>query len=433
MGAVWLAHHETLGSDVAVKVMSPMLADTVAGASRFQREAKASAQLKSPHIVKVQDYGVEDGVPFMVMERLVGEDLGSRIATRKRLALEEVARIAGQVGKALRVAHREGIVHRDLKPSNMFLALEGGDEVVKLLDFGIARETRTELVDERTTSGLVLGSPYHMSPEQARGEAVDQRSDLWSLGVVIYRALTGVRPFDGDNVPAVLLAVVSGRFKRATALCPELPPTIDRFFEIALACDVDARFESAHALCEALDAIAGGRDATPWLEAQPPSAARRAGRDEPTETSAVPAATENKAPPSEITGSRTIAAVTTGLGRTTPRRGAMRRALPWLVAVVGVGTASFLVGRAWTTSEPPKQAVAEPAMAPAAAPPGIAPAAEPEPSAPKIEAPAPLPSASASAAVTSGARRAASPVPRPAPAPRQKPRTDPFTGLPVDQ
>ena len=217
MGEVWLARHEVLDADVAVKLMSAEIIGTEHALARFEREAKASAKLKSNHIVRVNDFGVEGEMPYMVMELLDGEDLGTRLKRDGPMTVADFVPMLRQIAKGLEVAHAAGFVHRDLKPSNIFIAREGRDEVVKIVDFGVARETKTKLVDEKTGSGVVLGSPHHMSPEQALGEKVDQRSDLWALAVVVFRALAGRKPFDSD-----VLATVAAR-DRVQARAPRSP------------------------------------------------------------------------------------------------------------------------------------------------------------------------------------------------------------------
>jgi serine/threonine-protein kinase len=422
MGSVWQAKHVALDADVAVKLMSPLLTDTPSATARFEREAKASAQLKSPHIVKVQDYGVEDATPFMVMELLSGEDLGDVIARDKRLPLARMAHIAAQICKALKVAHAAGIVHRDLKPSNVFLAREGDDEVVKLVDFGIARETGAKLVDEKTSSGVVLGSPHHMSPEQARGEPVDLRSDLWSLGVLLFRAITGKRPFEGETMATVLLRVVSQPPPRATHLCPDLPPDVDRFFERALAREVDQRFASAADLSGALSAIAGGRDPSTWLALKPVPRASR-GREEATldesQSASIKVAavsTPGTVEPTSATMSREL----TGLERDRSRR-RLRRAVPWIGLALALGAAGFLMGR--TRSDTPAASATSSALVGASSLPLPVPPAA-----------ASVPSASAEVKPSTPPPPVASSIaPRPMlrPRPAKQPAVDPFTGLPL--
>ena len=261
MGSVWLGRHTELDSPVAVKFMAPELAGTPVARTRFKREAKAAAQLRSPNVVSIQDYGVEDDTPYMVMELLEGEDLHDLLEREKRLSIPRIAGIVAQVAKALGMAHAAGIVHRDLKPSNLFLARSGDDEIVKVLDFGVAKEMGT-LAADKTTSGVLVGSPMYMSPEQARGEAIDFRSDLWSLGVVVYEALAGRPPFVSDHLGALLARIHEARAERPTSIAPDLPGEVDAFVARALARQPEARFASAKEMADALAAIAEAHPAS---------------------------------------------------------------------------------------------------------------------------------------------------------------------------
>src|SRR5262249_23753605 len=158
---------------------------------RFEREAKACARLKSPNIIQVHDYGIEDGTPYIVMELLDGEDLGTRLERVGQLHPAAAAPIAFQIARGLRTAHEAGIIHRDLKPGNIFLCRHQDDELAKVLDFGIAKSVGDAQIGDSTTTGAVVGSPHYMSPEQARAKKeLDARTDLWSFGVILYRALT---------------------------------------------------------------------------------------------------------------------------------------------------------------------------------------------------------------------------------------------------
>jgi len=274
MGAVWIARHMHLRAPVAIKFMDPALAGTPAYRTRFEREARAAARLQSPHVVHVQDYGLEDDTPYLVMELLDGESLGERLHRELRLSIPEVARILLQIGKGLRRAHEAGLVHRDLKPANLFLARVEDDEIVKILDFGIAKEIEPRHSGEVTRSGQVLGSPYYMSPEQVRGDKdLDHRSDLWSLGVIGFRMLTGQLPFPGEAMGEVLARILADPLPVPTQMAPDLPPEIDAFFTKALARDRAQRFQSVRELVDAFariaDVTAPSSDFRPMMPAAP--------------------------------------------------------------------------------------------------------------------------------------------------------------------
>ncbi|HEY8086651.1 MAG TPA: serine/threonine-protein kinase, partial [Polyangiaceae bacterium] len=210
MGAVWLAEHLALHTQVVIKFVSEKLVWSTEAVARFSREAAAASQVKSPHVVQMLDHGVsEHGLPYIVMELLEGHDLADHL-TGGGLPPREVVAIVTQLCRALARAHEVGVVHRDIKPSNVFLCQVGGGELfVKLLDFGVAKlKDSTASSGAETQSGALLGSPVYMSPEQLMGDKrVDYRSDLWSVGVLTFEALTGVRPFGGETVGALTMQV----------------------------------------------------------------------------------------------------------------------------------------------------------------------------------------------------------------------------------
>jgi eukaryotic-like serine/threonine-protein kinase len=270
MGSVWKARHLQLDTAVAVKFINLDQRATSGGRARFEREAKAAALLHGPNVVEVYDYGVDDGLPYLVMELLQGEDLSRRIARERRLPVPSVVSLIGQVSRALRRAHEAGIVHRDLKPGNIFLVDRDDDEepLVKVLDFGIARTPRLGLVGETTKTGTLLGSPRYMSPEQARApRSVDPRSDLWSLAVIAFRTLTGTLPFVADEVAELLVKICTESASRPSSFDPELVD-FDPFFEKAFARDPNDRFQTARELATELSIVAG----------QPPPSLRIAAR-----------------------------------------------------------------------------------------------------------------------------------------------------------
>jgi serine/threonine-protein kinase len=205
--------------------------------------------------VRVEDSGADGATPYLVMELLQGEDLATRLLRERRLPVAEVARVLCQVARGIRCAHEAGLVHCDLKPANLFLAESDGEEVVKILDFGLAMEAGGPPASEGR--GTIMGSPHYMSPEQAHGRVMDHRSDLWSLAVLAFQALTGELPFPGTRLADVLLKVCSAPVPRLSEVAPDLPEALDDFFACALRRDPAHRYQSAMEMAEAFVALAG--------------------------------------------------------------------------------------------------------------------------------------------------------------------------------
>ena len=272
MGSVWAARHLQLDTLVAVKFIDSV-SDVGDARMRFEREARAAAQLRSPHVVQILDHGIDDDErPYIAMELLEGEDLGERLRRTPRLSLAATATIVTQAAKALRRAHDGGVIHRDLKPGNIFLACFDDDEVVKLLDFGVAKLRYNELAPgvQMTQTGVIFGSPSYMSPEQARGNRViDHRTDLWSLAVIVFRCITGTKPFEAGSIGDLVIKLCIDPLPMPTKVATDLPPEMDRFFERAFARDPDQRFQSAAALALEFEAIVARAAVT----ASPPAVA----------------------------------------------------------------------------------------------------------------------------------------------------------------
>ncbi|MFS8068085.1 MAG: serine/threonine-protein kinase, partial [Byssovorax sp.] len=271
MGSVWAARHLQLDTLIAIKFIDAVT-DIGDARVRFEREARAAAQLRSPHVVQILDHGIDDERPYIAMELLEGEDLGERLRRTPRLSLQATATIITQASKALRRAHEGGVIHRDLKPGNIFLARFDDDEVVKLLDFGVAKLRYSDDLApgvQMTQTGVIFGSPSYMSPEQARGNRViDHRTDLWSLAVILFRCITGSKPFEAESIGDLVIKLCIDPLPVPTHLVPELPPEVDSFFERAFARDPDLRFQSATALAQEFEAIAA-RAAAPAPVAVP--------------------------------------------------------------------------------------------------------------------------------------------------------------------
>ena len=257
MGEVWLARNERTQGDCAIKVLLPGLSRNSEALQRFVREARATGQLKHPGIIQVFDAGkTGDGRPYLVMELLAGESLAERLVRETLLAPGEACVLLSQVARALEHAHRMGVVHRDLSTSNVFLVRspEGGAPVPKILDFGVSK-----ILDGGggcTLNGALLGSPAYMSPEQAEGaDGVDARTDVWSLGVLLYQCLSGRLPFDGRNHNSTMLAVITRPHAPLVEWAPELDPELCALVEGCLIKDRDDRIQTATEVAETLERI----------------------------------------------------------------------------------------------------------------------------------------------------------------------------------
>ncbi|SEK67799.1 Serine/threonine protein kinase [Stigmatella aurantiaca] len=249
MGAIWLAHDPQLDRKVALKLTTSLRISSDSARRQFEQEARAIAHFRHPNVVQIYDFGLDKGEdPYIVMELLDGEDLEARLRRQPQLPPGAVASILLQVGKALTAAHTAGIVHRDLKPANIFLARVDGEEVVKILDFGLARLVkRSEDVSFDTPADGMIGTLRYMSPEQIRGDrALDHRSDLWSIAVVIFRALTGQFPFTLELVGPLLSGTFHPPETAPSTMNLGLSAELDGFFKRALHPDPALRFGSSH-------------------------------------------------------------------------------------------------------------------------------------------------------------------------------------------
>ena len=253
MGAVYEVEHTGLGKRLAAKLLLPELVKRPELLERFHREARAASATGHENIVEVTDLGeTRSGAPFLVMELLDGRTLGTELK-EGRLPPERAVHITRQILSALRAAHARGIVHRDLKPENIFLIQRGGDpDFVKVLDFGIAKRLDEELGEELTQAGQVVGTPTYMAPEQARGGEIDHRVDVYASGALLYRMVTGHRPFVGPNFNALLFAIAQGAPTPPRQHAPEVSPVLEAAILRAMLVDPRARYQSVDAFDEAL-------------------------------------------------------------------------------------------------------------------------------------------------------------------------------------
>jgi beta-lactam-binding protein with PASTA domain/tRNA A-37 threonylcarbamoyl transferase component Bud32 len=264
MAKVFRGTDMVLGRQVAIKILAPQFVDDANFVTRFRREAQAAARLNNPHVVGVYDTGSDDGVHYIVMEYVEARTLADYLAGGGRIMPERAVELAESVCEALAVAHAAGIVHRDIKPANIMVSRDGR---VKVTDFGIARLTTS--ADTVAQTAAVLGTASYLSPEQAQGQPVDRRSDLYSLGAVMYEMVTGRPPFTGESAVAVASKHVLEQPDPPSTLNPDVSPELDAVIMKALAKNPANRYQSAEEMREDLERVRTGRpvEATPLLPA----------------------------------------------------------------------------------------------------------------------------------------------------------------------
>jgi serine/threonine-protein kinase len=401
MGTVYEALNTAIGKRVAMKFVDAGTVQNKDAVARFQREAQAASAVESAHIVEIFDSGTsEDGVPYIVMELLRGEDLGHRIKRCGRLDLGEAIHVTAQILRGLHRAHKAGIIHRDLKPDNIFLVDRDDDpNFAKILDFGISKVRRSgdTPVHTLTRQGTVLGTPFYMSPEQAQAQAdVDGRADLWSVGAILYECLTGRPPYTGATYEQVIVNICMNDADDVRAFNPGVPEAIAQVIARALARDREERFPDARIFLDALRAAAGGavssrpgtlgEDSAPGLNSSDPalspvSASRTPGHgtgsngrksSRKPDAGAFDATVEfQSSPPPRRRSSPELLS--------TRRRAALRRRqrtfiLVAVSALLGGGLSAFSVARIWT-GHPPESSSAH--AHETAAPPELPPPATP--------------------------------------------------------
>jgi beta-lactam-binding protein with PASTA domain/tRNA A-37 threonylcarbamoyl transferase component Bud32 len=287
MAEVYLARDQLLDRPVAVKVLFAEYARDPSFVERFRREAQSAANLNNPNIVAIYDWGQERGTYFIVMEYVRGRSLRDVIQVNGPFSPRRTAEIGSEIAGALEFAHRNGVVHRDVKPGNVLITADGD---IKVTDFGIARAGTSEAL---TQTGAVMGTATYFSPEQAQGHAVDGRSDVYSLGVVLYEMVTGAPPFAGESPVAVAYKHVREEPESPAARAPDLPPDLEQIILTAMAKDPDSRYQTADELRTDLLRFARGQpplggpataliaDGTATAAVAPTQAAPAAALDEP--------------------------------------------------------------------------------------------------------------------------------------------------------
>ena len=346
MASVYRAHDEQLDRPVAVKLMRPELAEDPGFTARFEAEARSAASVGHPNVVSIYDVGTDEDVSYIVMELVEGGDVAGLIARERPLKPTRAAQIAADAASALQAAHDAGVVHRDVKPGNILLRADGRATVA---DFGIARATGEGTL---TKTGAMLGSVDYFSPEQARGERADERSDVYGLGVVLYELLTGRRPFGGDSPYAVATARIGKPPPDPRAVAPEVPAGVAEITMRAMAEAPADRFPTAASMRDELLA---------WLEAATEPADGKPG------TTVLPAGAVGAAPVELAIEPSAPARPAAARPAAAPEPAERRRGVPaWapillLVLLVGGG---YLAGRVLVGGEDPEDVLPEVVLGP---------------------------------------------------------------------
>ncbi len=371
-GMVYKALQPVIGKPVAIKILNRELSSNPDMVSRFVDEARAVNQIRSRYIIDIFAFGaLPDGRQYFVMELLDGITLEDHLEAQGRLAPAEVAQLLRNVGRALEAAHAAGIVHRDLKPENIFLIKEeDGSATPKLLDFGIAK-LAGDKTSAKTRTGVPMGTPYYMSPEQCRGDKIDHRTDIYSLGVVVHQLITGTLPFSADSFMQVLFKHASEPPPKPSMVCPELGTRYDEPVLAMLAKSPDQRPQSASQAIENFAAcVPAGATLNEFSAGATVPAHVAMSAATPADLASLRAAT-----PPDLAG-RTAPPLETS-PRSSSSKGVVFAAVG-LVVLVGLGLGAFALTRSSDASPPTNETVAAQPTAPPAGTPSAAPSAVPE-------------------------------------------------------
>jgi eukaryotic-like serine/threonine-protein kinase len=429
MGAVFEGENVRISRRVAIKVLHGAALEKAETVQRFEREAQAAGRIGSDHILEILDLGtLSDGERYMVMEFLNGETLSARIKHHTRLTPEQIVPLIRQALVGLGAAHQAGIIHRDLKPDNIFVLHEktGIRDYVKIIDFGISKFNALGGDMNMTRTGAVMGTPYYMSPEQAKGSGgVDHRSDIYAIGVILYEAVTGEVPFTGNTFNELMFKIVLSEPRPLAQVIPNLDPRFTEIVTRAMAREPGQRFANADEMIKALDALGYGGKAVPATVTNPQVFQGQA----PPVAQAPFAQSSGGAVGGVTAGTQgTFATSQQGVPGAASRRSGLGVAVGAAVLVLGGGAFAAYKVFGGKPADAPVPAAEAPASAAPPAAVSVAPAGEPkvEPAPPPATAapataapPPPEPVASTSAAPPPVAAKAiagrpATPGPRPA-------------------
>ncbi len=347
MGTVYRGWQLSVDREVAIKVIHPKLSNDRSAVKRFLREARLASRLSQPNIVNVYDFGQSDGVLYLVMELLRGHTLASELGKGRRINPKRTVTVALQLCDALEAAHAQGIVHRDLKPSNIVILDDPpGRDLIKVLDFGLAKSLVQDSGSVVTHSDALLGTPLYMAPEQIEGKESDQRADLYSLGCILYEMLSGTPPFVDNAVSAVLARHMHDSHKQLPA---HVPPRLRELIDRLLAKQPEQRLQTAGDVRRVLDDV---RDSAPVVGERTPIAVHI-----PDTPDTIPDISPALAETYTATPAPAGNVVTAPPAQVQPNRRGRRYLIPALIAAVGVGALSFvMIDRSLKKTEAPAAA-----------------------------------------------------------------------------